>query len=52
MQDILHEARNTFCQLMDGPPAVFAFVILIHLGVMVYNSEPNDDLLNLLLNPF
>jgi hypothetical protein len=31
---------------------LFAIVILIHLSVIVYSSNSNDEMLNLLLNPF
>lgn len=48
---ILYEGAS-FCQITTNPKTLFAIVLLVYLGVVVHNSESNDDMLNLLLNQF
>jgi hypothetical protein len=52
MQSISHEFTNNFCQLTSSPITFFVISFLIHVTVAVYNSESNDDLLEILFNPF
>jgi hypothetical protein len=50
MHGVLHEAGDTFCQLANKPAAFFGIAICVHLAVLSWSSNSNDELLTLLLS--